>query len=52
MQLALALVFADGPGLAALARYAVTTALAYPLVVLGLVWCLNLRGTAAPKGAR
>ena len=52
MQLALALVFADGPGLAVLARYAVTTALAYPLVVLGLVWCLNLRGTAAPKGAR
>ena len=50
MQLALALVFADGPGLAALARYAVTTALAYPLVVLGLVWCLNLRGTARAEG--
>ena len=50
MELALALVFADGPGFAALARYAVTTALAYPLIVLGLTWCLNLRAPAAPRG--
>ena len=52
MQLALTLVFAEGPGFAALLRYAVTTALAYPLVVLGLTWCLNLRGAPAARGAR
>lgn len=52
MQLALALVFADGPGFAALVRYAITTAMAYPLIVLGLTWCLNLRGRATLRGAR
>ena len=51
MEGALALVLADGPGFAALARYAVTTAMAYPLIVLGLTWCLGL-GAAAPRGAR
>ena len=43
MELALALVFADRPGFAAMLRYGITTALAYPLIVLGLTWCLNLR---------
>jgi rod shape-determining protein MreD len=52
MQVALALVFADGPGFAALARYAIATSLAYPIIVLGLAWCLHLRGTAGAKGAR
>jgi rod shape-determining protein MreD len=43
IEIALALVFADRPGFAAMLRYAITTALAYPLIVLGLAWCLNLR---------
>ena len=42
-RLALAIVFAPAPTAAALASYLVGTALAYPLVVLGLAWCLNLR---------
>jgi rod shape-determining protein MreD len=52
MQLALTLVLAAGPGFAALARYTVTTAMAYPLIVLGLTWCLNLGAPAAARGAR
>ena len=32
-------------------RYGVTTALAYPLIVLGLTWCLNLRATRSPAAA-
>ena len=52
MQVALTLVFADGPGLAALARYAVATLLAYPLIVLGLTWCLGLGPATAARGAR
>jgi rod shape-determining protein MreD len=52
MTLALALVLADRPGAAALARYAVTTAMAYPLIVLGLAWCLRLGAPAALRGAR
>ena len=36
-------------GSAALLRYLLATALAYPLVVLGLTWCLGLR---APRAAR
>ena len=52
MEIALALVFADRPGFAAtLVRYGVTTALAYPLIVLGLTWCLNLRATRSPAAA-
>ena len=52
MQAALVLVLAPGPGLATLLRYALTTALAYPLIVIGLTWCLDLRGTRALGGAR
>lgn len=52
MQLALALVLADSPGLPALVRYGLTTALAYPLVVLGLTWCLALRPADAARGTR
>ncbi|HRO11337.1 rod shape-determining protein MreD [Amaricoccus sp.] len=52
MRLALALVFAEAPGLSMLVRYAVTTALAYPLVVLGLAWCLKLRAGDAARVAR
>jgi rod shape-determining protein MreD len=43
IEIALALVFADRPGAAAMLRYGVTTALAYPLIVFGLTWCLHLR---------
>ena len=52
MQVALTLVFADGPGFAALVRYAVATLLAYPLIVFGLTWCLDLRPATAARGAR
>ena len=52
MQAALTLVFAPGPGLGTLLRYALTTALAYPLIVLGMTWCLGLRGAGALGGAR
>ena len=43
MHLALALVFAHPPGLSASLRYLFATTIAYPLVVLGLAWCLRLR---------
>ncbi len=46
MHLALTIVFAAPPGLAASLRYLLATAVAYPFVVLGLTWCLGLR---APK---
>jgi rod shape-determining protein MreD len=52
MEVALALVLADGPGPAALARYAVTTGMTYPLIVLGLTWCLRLGAPMAARGAR
>jgi rod shape-determining protein MreD len=52
MELALALVFAERPGFAAMLRYGITTALAYPLVVFGLTWCLNLRATRSPAAER
>lgn len=48
MNLALALVLASPPGLAPSLRYLVVTALAYPIVVLGLTWCLRLRAPKAP----
>ena len=51
MEVALALVFADGPGFAALARYARHHGLAYPLIVLGLTWCLGLGDGSAKGGA-
>jgi rod shape-determining protein MreD len=43
VRVALALVFAPGPTAGMLASYLAATALAYPLVVLGLAWCLKLR---------
>ncbi len=52
MQVALALVFAARPGIAAVIGYAITTALAYPLIVLGLAWCLNLRAPSVQRGTR
>jgi rod shape-determining protein MreD len=51
MQLALAIVFAHPPGLGPLARHLLATALAYPLVVLGLTWCLRLRAPEAQRVA-
>jgi rod shape-determining protein MreD len=50
MQLALELVFADPPAVSSLLRHAVATAIAYPLIVFGLTWCLGLR--ALPAGQR
>ncbi len=49
MKLALEITFADPPGLGALLRYLLATALAYPLIVFGLTWCLRLR---APRVQR
>ena len=46
-ELALRLVFADAPGLGPALAHLVATALAYPVVVAGLVWGLRLR---APRG--
>jgi rod shape-determining protein MreD len=50
MHLALELVFAHPPGFAASLRYLLATAIAYPLVVLGLTWCLRLRAPRAAQG--
>lgn len=43
MRLVLGVTFADAPGLARLGLAVAATAVAYPLVVFGLVWCLGLR---------
>jgi rod shape-determining protein MreD len=43
MHLALSVVFANSPGLGPLLRLVASTAVAYPLVVLGLGWCLGVR---------
>lgn len=43
MNMALELVFATPPAASALARYLLATGLAYPIVVLGLTWCLRIR---------
>jgi rod shape-determining protein MreD len=48
-QVALTLVFAPRPAFATLATHLVATALAYPLVVLGLAWCLRLRAPQAQR---
>ncbi len=45
-HLVLSLVFADPPGLALSLRHLAATAVAYPLVVLGVVWVVGIR---APK---
>jgi rod shape-determining protein MreD len=50
MSLALRLVFAAPPGMAASLHYLLATALAYPLVVLGLTWCLRLRAPRVADG--
>lgn len=49
MTLALALVLAPRPGLATLLPYLAATAIAYPLVVLGLTWCLRVRAPGAQR---
>ena len=51
MQLVLELVFAHPPGVAASLKYLLVTALAYPLVVLGLTWCLRLRAPRVSESA-
>ncbi len=48
MRLALELVFADVPTVAAMLHYLAATALAYPVVALGLGWGLGLR---MPRGS-
>lgn len=48
MTLALELVLATPPAASALARHFLATGLAYPIVVLGLTWCLRIR--AAGEG--
>lgn len=49
-HLALSLVFADPPGLALSLRYLAATAVAYPFVVLGLVWVVGLRAPRLRDG--
>ena len=51
-RIALALVFAPAPSPGALASYLFATALAYPIAVLGLAWCLNLRAPRSQAFAR
>lgn len=48
MWLALGATFAAGPGLARLGSSVLATGIAYPVVVLGLAWCLGLK----PRGGR
>lgn len=50
MQVALELVFAEPPAVSSLLRYAVATAIAYPLIVFGLTWCLGLRVARSGEG--
>ena len=47
MRLVLAVTFADAPSLARLGVAVAATAVAYPLVVLGLVWCLGVKAQGA-----
>lgn len=51
MRLVLEVTFADGPSLARLGLAVLATGVAYPLVVLGLTWCLGVRAPGA-AGAR
>lgn len=51
-HLALQVVFATPPGLELAARHLLATAVAYPLVVLGLTWCLGIRAPTARDGGR
>jgi rod shape-determining protein MreD len=52
MRLALELVFVEPPGFRLLGRHLLATAIAYPLVVLGLAWCLRLRAPRAVSAYR
>jgi len=52
MHLALVVVFATPPGLVPSLRFLLVTALAYPLVVLGLAWCLRVRAPRAVSAYR
>jgi rod shape-determining protein MreD len=53
MQVTLVVLLAPAPGVPALGRHLVATALAYPVVVLGLTWCLRVRAPhAASPGHR
>lgn len=52
MHLALTLVFATPPGFAPMAQHLLATAAAYPLLVLGLVWCLRVRAPRAVSDYR
>ncbi len=49
MAIAMALVLLDPPGLGTLLHHLLTTALAYPLIVFGLTWCLRLRAPQAHR---
>jgi rod shape-determining protein MreD len=50
MNLALKLVLAAPPGLTASLHHLLATTLSYPLVVLGLTWCLGLRAPSVARG--
>lgn len=49
-NLVLAFLFADPPGAALSLRHLAATAIAYPLVVLGLVWVAHLRAPSLRDG--
>lgn len=49
-NLALAAVFAEPTGAALAVRHVAATAVAYPFVVLGLVWCAGLRAPSLRDG--
>jgi rod shape-determining protein MreD len=52
MHVALELVLVAPPGLMPSARYLLATGIAYPLVVLGLTWCLRVRAPRAASAYR
>jgi rod shape-determining protein MreD len=52
LHLALELVFVAPPGLIPSARHLLATAIAYPLLVLGLTWCLRVRAPRAVAAYR
>jgi rod shape-determining protein MreD len=52
MNLVLAAAMVAPPGLAPSLRHLTATAIAYPLVVLGLTWCLGLRAPRAVAAYR
>ena len=52
MHVALEVVLVAPPGLMPSARYLLATGIAYPLVVLGLTWCLRVRAPRAVSAYR